>query len=120
MAGAPTADGYQSIRDHIEANWDYIELRDQNGAAITRITTTDTRVVWEHAAGAQTLVLRASVKGSDADIPVPCTIASSALFREALGGVPMAVDAFQYNQVIGSDNDEVVVRHNVSVPKLAA
>lgn len=111
------ASGYQSIRDYIQANWKYIELRDGIGTAILRADTSDNRVSWTHTAGSQTLELTIVVKGADAGITLPQTFASSAIYDVASGGNPFSVEAFTSFTMEGT-GDELTVKHQIQVPKV--
>lgn len=110
-------DGYQSIRDYIEANWQYIELRDDTDTAIVRLSPSDSRVSWTHTAGDQTLKLQIIVKGSDADITASQIFASSAIYDVASGGNPYSVESFT-TFTIEADEDELTVIHNIEVPQV--
>jgi hypothetical protein len=111
------AAGYQDLRDYIEANWKYLELRDETGTPVLRITTTDDRLTWTHNAGAQTLELTGVFLGSDADIPVPQTIASSAIFKASSGGSPFSVETFS-SFTFNADADQLTVKHQIQVPQV--
>lgn len=112
-----TSTGYQSIRDFIEDDWTYIELRDGSGSAIIRIDVTDPRVSWTHSAGAQTLELTCIIKGSDSDITPPKTFQYSALYSVASGGSPHSVEEFT-PFTIGAAEDELTVKHRIEVPQV--
>jgi hypothetical protein len=115
MAEINTA-GYQSIKDYIQANWKYIELR--NGATpIVRLSPSDSRVTWTHQAGSQTLKLQIIVKGSDTDIPVPQTFTASAIYSVATGGSAYSVESFT-PFTMETDQDELTVVHNIQVPQV--
>ncbi len=111
--------GYQDLRDYIQATWAYIELRNDQGAAIVRLPVTDDRVAWTHQAGAQTLELTVTVKGSDADIPVPQTIAGSALFKVEAGGEVLSEEPFVAFTIM-AEEDEITIKHQVQVPQVVA
>lgn len=111
------ANGYQSIRDYMETNWKYIELRDDTSTAIVRLSPTDARVTWTHIAGAQTLKLQIIVTGSDADIPVPQIFASSAIYDVATLGSPYSVETFTAF-TISADEDQLTIIHNIQVPQV--
>jgi hypothetical protein len=116
MAEINTA-GYQSIRDYIQANWKYIELRDDLGAAILRLSPSDSRVTWTHLAGDQTLKLQIVVKGSDSDIPLPQTFSSSAIYSVVTGGSAFSVESFT-SFTMETDQDELTVIHSIQVPQV--
>lgn len=111
--------GYQAVRDDIQANWSYVELRDNTGTPIIRIPGTDPRLSWTHTAGAQTLKRQALIKGSDSDISslLPKTFASMALFNVASGGNALAVESFT-NFTMESTSDQLTVVMNMEVPKV--
>lgn len=114
------AAGYQDIRDRIEANWQYIELLNAAGTAVVRLPVSDPRVTWVHTPGAQTLQLQVVVQGSDADIPVPVTLRSSALYKAASGGSPMhGPRAFTEGDfTFSADADRCTITHSLSVPQI--
>lgn len=111
------ASGYQSIRDYIQANWKYIELRDGSGTPVLRISPSDSRVSWTHTAGFQTLELTIVVKGADAGITLPQEFASSAIYDVASGGSAYSVETFSTFTMVGT-GDELTVKHQIQVPKV--
>lgn len=111
-----TSQAYQDLRDYIQANWKYIELRDDVNGAILRIDPADPRVTWTHVPGAQTLELSVTIKGSDADITIPQTFASSAIYKVATGGDAYSVEAFSSSFTIQAAEDELRVKHQLEVP----
>lgn len=116
MAEILTA-GYQSIRDFVQANWKFIELRDGAGTAIIRIGIGDARVTWTHTANAQTLSLQVVVKGTDSGISLPKTYASSAIYSVATGGTPLSVETFS-SFTMEATGDELTVVHQLEIPSL--
>jgi hypothetical protein len=112
-----TASAYQAIRDYVQNNWKYIELRDDAGNAIVRLSPSDSRVSWVHNTGDQVLKLQIVVKGSDADIQKPKTFASSAIYDVATGGQPYSIESFS-PFTIESDMDELTVIHEIQVPQV--
>ncbi|WP_031408012.1 hypothetical protein [Geobacillus vulcani] len=112
-----TASAYQALRNYIQNNWKYIELRDDMGNAIVRLSPSDSRVKWIHNAGDQVLKLQVVIKGSDADITKPKTFASSAIYDVATGGQPYSIESFT-PFTIQSDMDELTVIHEIQVPKV--
>lgn len=111
------AEGYVDLRTYIQDTWKYIELRKTDGTPVLRISTSDPRVVWTHAAGAQTLELTATLTGSDADITLPQAFGQSAIYKVASGGTPFSVEPFtEYS--MESANDKLTVKHTIQVPKV--
>lgn len=117
MATEITSAGYQSLRDFVQANWKFIELRDEVGSAILRLGTDDARVTWEHTAGAQTLQLKMIVKGSDSEITLPRTFASSAVYTSAEGGTELAMESFS-DFTMEETGDELTVIHQLEIPQV--
>ncbi|AKS37684.1 hypothetical protein NP92_04240 [Anoxybacillus gonensis] len=110
-----TSSAYQAIRDYIQANWQYIELRDDLGNPILRLSPSDSRVT--STIEGQTVKLQIVVKGSDADITKPQTFASSAIYDVATGGQPYSIESFT-SFTIESDMDELTVIHEIQVPQV--
>lgn len=109
--------GYQGIRDYIEANWKFIELRDADGAKIVRLDTSDERVSFTHAPGAQTLELSIVITGSNAEITLPQTFAASVIFTSADGADAVtAVESFSPFEMT-MEEDQITVRHRIEVPQ---
>ena len=113
--------GYQSIRDYVQANWCYIELRDASNTPIMRLSVgTDSRVSWTHTTGSQTLEITAVIKGSDADVgTLPKVFNSSAIFKDAIGGDPCSVEAFNPNFTMAVAEDQLTVKHSIQIPKIS-
>ena len=109
--------GYQSIRDFVEATWKYVELRDETGTKIVRLAVRDPRVTWEHNANAQTLELKVVIKGSDAEVSLPKTFASSAIYSIATGGSALSDESFS-DFTMESSGDELTVIHKLEIPQI--
>ena len=114
-----SANGYQDIRDRIQAGWQYIELRDEAGVPIVRFPESDPRVAWTHDLGAQTLELTVVVKGDDTDIAplLPKTFGSAALYTVSTNGNPMAVESFT-QFAMSTEADQLTVVFKVEVPQV--
>lgn len=110
-----TSAAYQDLRDYIQSTWKYIELQDESGVAIIRLSPSDNRVTYT--AEGQTLKLQVVVKGSDVDINTPTTFAKSAIFDVATGGTSYSVETFT-PFTIESDQDELTVIHSIEVPQV--
>ena len=109
--------GYQSIRDFIQANWKYIELRDDTDTAVLRLDPTDPRVTFTHDTGSQTLELQIVVNGSDAEVTLPQTFASSAIYDVASGGTAYSEESFTSFTMEGT-GDQLTVKHQIQVPQV--
>ena len=115
-----TSAGYQDVRDHIVANWNYFAIYDEQENELLRIPTTDPRCTWVHAPGAQELDLQVVLKGTDADIAslMPVKVAFSGLFKVATGGDELSYDGFaEFN--IASSADILTINHKVQVPQIS-
>lgn len=112
-----TSYAYQDLRDYIQSNWKYIELQNESGVAILRLSPTDSRCTWTHNAGDQTLKLQVVIKGSDTDITLPCTFAKSVIFNIATGGNAISEESFT-PFTLESEQDELTVIHNIQVPQV--
>lgn len=111
--------GYQDIRDYIQANWKYIELRDEEQDPVLRIGIEDPRVTWTHIAGAQTLEMTCVIKGYDSDVAplLPKTFAGAALFKVASGGSAMSEEEFT-NFTMSSESDQLTIVYQLEVPEV--
>jgi len=109
--------GYQTIRDFIQSNWSYVEIRNSSGAAIIRISTSDSRCSWIHAPGDQVLKLQVIITGSDSDITLPITIAGAAMYDVASGGNALAEGTFTA-ATLEADADQVKVEIDIQVPQV--
>jgi hypothetical protein len=119
MAEITTA-GYQDIRDHIEATWLYVELRDGSGDPITAdrlVCGTDSRVNWTHAPSAQTLEITTIITGEDADIDLPTTFKYSAIFKVATAGSSLSTETFT-QFTIEATSDQLTIKHRIEVPRV--
>ena len=112
-----TENGYQSIRDFIQANWIYHSLRDDEDAEIIRVSPSDARCGWTHTAGAQVLELTTTVTGADADITPAQTFAGSELYDVSSGGEPLADETFAAF-TIETDSDELTTKHRLEIPRV--
>lgn len=114
-----TTSGYQSIRDFVEANWKYIELRDENTTKVLRLGVGDARVKWIHTSNAQTLELQIIVKGTDAEVlsSLPKTFSSSAIYSVASDGTAHSIETFSPFTMEAS-GDELTVIHQLEIPQI--
>lgn len=112
-----TTQAYVDLRKYIQSNWQYIELQDDAGTKIVRLSPSDNRVTWSHAEGDQTLKLQVIIKGSDSDIVKPSTFVKSAIFNVVTGGQPFSVESFT-PFTLEQNEDELTVIHSIQVPKL--
>lgn len=112
-----TSYAYQNLRDYIQANWKYLELQNESGSPIVRLSPADNRVTWTHNAGDQTLKLQVVIKGSDTDITSPSTFAKSVIYNVATGGQPLSQETFT-PFTLETEQDELTVIHNIQVPQV--
>ena len=119
-----TSDAYQSIRDFVNTStgvpndWDYIELYNDAGNAVTRVSIIDdSRCWWLDEDGDKTLQIKFDVTGSDSDIPIPTTLKYSALWDSASGGLQLTVKEQFAEAVINQSGDNVVITHSIDIPQ---
>lgn len=108
---------YMQIRDLLESKIKYIELRDNAGTKIIRIPITDERVTHVYDRTKQEQTYSVLIKGTDADIPIPCTFASTALFETLDSTEAISVEqttSFQLNAEV----DELTIMHKLQVPEV--
>lgn len=112
--------GYQDIRDYIQDNWKYIELRNESQNPVLRIGIGDPRVTWTHTAGAQTLEMTCVIRGNDPDVVslLPQTFAGAALFKVASGGSAMSAEEFT-NFTMSSASDQLTIIYQLEVPQVS-
>jgi len=108
-----TTQAYSDLRNYIKNSWQYIELQDESGTPIVRLSPSDSRVnsVIEGSIVKLTIVL----KGSDADIVEPKTFVKSVIYNVATGGTPFSTETYEPFTLIGAD-DEITVNHSIQIP----
>ena len=110
-----TNQAYVDLRSYIKNNWKYIELQDETGTPIVRLSPSDSRVT--SIIEGNIVKVSVIIKGSDTDITFPKTFAKSAIFNVATGGQPFSVESFT-PFTIESKFDELTVIHNIEVPRV--
>lgn len=123
MATEITNAGYQSIRDFIESNWKYLEIRDQGSNPIlaSRIDVSSSTGIndqfeWKHEAFSQVLRIEGKITGEDVN-QLGDTAYEIAVFTQASGGTPVHVgtsDPFVFNNTA----DECNIVYTFQVPEL--
>lgn len=111
-----TTEAYQDLRDYIQTNWNYIALNNSGGTEILRLSPLDSRVSWVHVPSSAELQLQIIVKGSDTEIPLSTTIASSSIYKVASSGTAYSKESFN-PFTFESENDELTVIHSIQVPQ---
>lgn len=114
--------GYEDLQNYISDNWDYIELVDDEGDAVTRIGVADERLNitiedTEDDGDNDTVRWTVEVQGSDEDIPLGTTLEASRLFKEETGGDVFHTDTHE-SAPIASEDDTVQVQHDIEVPEI--
>lgn len=116
--------GYQTIRDYANSSsptppaWDYIELYDDTGSAITRVSITgDSRCQWLDIDGDNILKVEFDVTASDSDISYPVTITSSAVWNAGSGGSQITAKEQMADVTFNQDGDNVIVTHTIKIPQ---
>ena len=112
-----TSVAYQNLRDYIQSSWKYIELKNESDSPILRIDPTDSRVTWTHNVNAQTLELTCVITGNDADITLPCTFKSSAIYNVSTGGNAFSTENFTPFSMV-NEADQLTIKHQIQVPQV--
>lgn len=108
-------EGYQALRDYIQANWQYIELQDNTESPVVRLSPADSKVTWIHNAGESTLKLQIVLTG--ADVTLGTSISHSAIFNVVSGGLPFSKETFT-SFTFESEEDQLTVVHSFEVPQV--
>lgn len=123
MAELTTA-GYQSFRDYLNSStttpdaWDYIEIYDDAGSVVTRVSITgDSRCQWLDADGDNILKVEFDITGSDGDISMPVTLQKSAIWNAATDGSQVTAKEQFANATLNQSGDNVTVTHTIEVPQ---
>lgn len=110
-----TASAYSDLRNYIQTNWQYIELQDETGTAILRLSPADSRVT--SIIEGNSVKITVVVKGSDTDIVAPKTFSKSVIYNVATDGTPFSTESFTAF-TIETDQDELTVIHNIEIPQV--
>lgn len=114
MAEISTA-AYADLREYIHSNWQFIELQNETGTKIIRLSPSDSRVT--SIIEGNNIKITVVIKGSDIDITKPSTFAKSVVYKVATGGVSYSTESFTPFTIEG-EQDELTVIHTIEVPKL--
>jgi hypothetical protein len=116
--------GYQTLRQFANSSlttppeWDYIEIYDDGGSAITRVSITgDSRCQWLDVDGDNVMKVEFVVSATDSDISYPVTIRSSAIWNAESGGSQITEKENFASAKFNQDGDSVTVTHTVKIPK---
>lgn len=119
-----TAAGYQTIKDYANssaatpAEWDYIEIYDDSGTAVTRVSITgDSRCQWLDVDGDKSLKVEFDVTGSDGDISLPTTLQKSAIWNSSSGGSQITAKEQFADATLNQDGDNVTITHTINIPQ---
>jgi hypothetical protein len=119
-----TTAGYQTLRDYVNSSnaspsaWDYIEVYDDAGNAVTRVSvTSDSRCQWLDVDGDKSLKVEFVVTGSDADMALPVTLQKSALWNASSGGSQTTVKEQYANATLNQSGDTVTITHTINIPQ---
>jgi hypothetical protein len=116
--GEIQSNGYQDFRDYVVANWDYIEIYDDTGTSVTRLSISgDSRSQWLDLDGDKIIKAEFDVTGVDSDISLPVTLESSALWDASSGGDQKTLKEQFASAHLNQDGDSVKITHTVSVPQ---
>mgnify|MGYP006189426377 CR=1 FL=1 len=106
---------YTAMRTQQVASW-FMEIRDDVGAAVLRVDSSDPRLTVGDDDGTDTVTFTLVLAGDDAEISLPETVESSVLFDLGAGGNQMTeVEAFT-PFTLGDPADQVTIVHTVTLP----
>lgn len=118
--------GYQTLRDYANSSnatpseWDYIEVYDDTGTAVTRVSITgDSRCQWLDVDSDNILKIEFNVTGSDSDITLPVTLKYSAIWNDtaANNGDQITAQEQYAEAVLNQDGDQVTITHTIEIPQ---
>lgn len=119
-----TAEGYQTFKDYLNSSattpdeWDYIEVYDDTGTAVTRVSISgDSRCQWLDTDSDNVLKVEFDITGSDSDITQPVTLQKSALWNASSGGSQCTEKEQFADATINQDGDNVTITHTLKVPQ---
>jgi len=119
-----TTQGYQTFRDYVNSSattpspWDYIEIYDDSGSAVTRVSITgDSRCQWKDTDGDNVLEVEFVVSGSDSDISPPVTLQKSSLWNAGSGGSQCTVEEQFADATLNQSGDTVTITHTIKIPQ---
>jgi hypothetical protein len=119
-----TAAGYQTLKDYVNSSsgtpnaWDYIEIYDDAGNPVTRVSITgDGRCSWGDADGDNLLQITFDVTGSDGDISTPVTLQKSAIWNASSGGSQCTAKEQFANATLNQAGDNVTITHSINIPQ---
>lgn len=111
-----STEAYSDIRNYVKNNWKYIELQNDVGTPILRLSPSDSRVT--SIIEGNNVKLTIILKGSDADIVEPLTFVKSVIYNVATGGSPFSTETYEPFTLVGAD-DEITVNHSIQIPVIA-
>lgn len=116
--------GYQTLRDYANSStttpdsWDYIEIYDDTGSAVTRVSITgDSRCQWLDVDGDNVMKVEFDVTGSDADISLPVTIEKAGVWNSASGGSQITQKEQFAQATLNQSGDNVTITHTINLPQ---
>jgi hypothetical protein len=110
--------GYSYIRDRIYEGWRYVQLNDENGDKITRVSTDDYRFNINYVEGSSILKLELALEGSNHDIPIPSTLSEIELYEDFESEDILARVDIDPNIKIESSNDIIEIDQYIEVPRI--
>lgn len=113
-----TIQGYNLLGQYIRDTWSFIQLEDQNGHSITRISSQDSRLTVNYQESPRRVKLELYIKGSNNDIPIPSTLRYVSIYNVATGGVPLARDEFNPPLAITSNMDNIHIDTLIEIPRM--
>lgn len=112
-----TAYCYQKIRDNLNTLAQYIGFNNSTGTQKLRIPVSDSRVTHVFNDALQTQTYTIVLKGSDADITLPCELASSNFYETNVSANALSSEIFTVF-TLESALDQITITHSIQIPQV--
>ena len=118
MAGYITSDGFKEIREFVQTNWKYIEVKDENGNRLFVIDNTDPRIsISPTGFESNPLEMNLFLRGTDSEISAGTKIGGAALLREI--DLPSRVELSYLSPFEFQDpEDTLTIRISIQIPTI--
>lgn len=108
---------YKKIRDLIDSLFKYIEIQNETGVKVLRVSTSDSRVTYTYNRDNQTQTYTFVLSGTDSDIVLPKTLAK-VLFFETSGSSDALYSESTTAFTLGAEGDTCTFTITVNVPAI--
>lgn len=118
MSANITEKGLEKIRQLIQENWQYIEVRDESDDPILRVDLTDARVTIVNDYTDNPLTIQLFLMGGDSDIGVGTKVKSAHLYDVDVDGDALVEVVYSTPVEFTSELDELAININLQIPKI--